>query len=165
VHLFASLWRFISAGAREHNREQPEVLLEIERRRPESEWRAASFSIRNMINQQLLVTEIALSGSIGCRIAPAIGEFDNWRMDEKRIGRTFSTNNIIREGRRQTCRQDVPFYLRHPRDSDGARYSVRAAIRLEHRMDPSRRWRIVLEGQLPQSFSDPRLFDARGAHI
>jgi len=118
-----------------------------------------------MINHQLLVTEIALSGSIGCRIAPAIGEFDNWRMDEKRIGRTFVTKTIIRESSRQTGRQEVPFYFRHPRDRDGARYSIKVSVRLEHRMDPSRRWRVVLEGQLPQAFSDPRLFDARGAHI
>jgi hypothetical protein len=165
VQSFKRLWRFFSASAREHNRECPEIILEIERRRANSEWRAASFSVRNMINHQLLVTEIALSGSIGCRIAPAIGEFDNWRMDKKRIGRTFLTNNIIRESSRQTSRQEVPFYLRHPRDSEGAPYSVKIVIRLEHRMDPSRRWRIVLEGQLPQSLSDPRLFDARGAHI
>jgi hypothetical protein len=165
VQLFKRLWCSLSASAREHNRERPEVILEIERRRSNSEWRMASFSVRNMINQQLLVTEIALSGSIGCRIAPAIGEFDNWRMDEKRIGRTFLTNNIIRESSRQTCRQEVPFYFRHPRDGDGARYSIKVAMRLEHRMDPGRRWRIVLEGQLPQSFNDPRLFDVRGARI
>ena len=44
-------------------------------------------------------------------------------MDEKRIGHTFVTNNIIRESSRQTCRQEVLFYLRHPRDSEGARSS------------------------------------------
>jgi len=149
VQLFERLWSFFSASAREHNRERPEVLLRIERRSPDSEWRAVSLSVRNLINQQLLVTEIALSGSIGCRIAPAIGEFDNWRMDKKRIGRTFPTNSIIHASSGQTYRQEIPFYLRHPRDRDGARYSVKVAIRLEHLTDRSRRWRIVLEGQLP----------------
>ena len=165
MQLFERLWRFFSASAREHHRERPEVLLRIEQRSPDSEWRAASFSIRNMINQQLLVTEIALSGSIGCRIAPAIGEFDNWRIDKKRIGRTFLTNSIIHANSGQAYRQEVPFYLRHPRGRDGARYSVKVAIRLEHLMDRRRRWRIVLEGQLPQSSNDPQLFDPRGAHV
>jgi len=95
----------------------------------------------------------------------AIGEFQNWRMDERRIGRTFRPSHIIRPSAGQTYRQEVPFYLKHPRDGEGACHSIKLSILLEHRTDPDRRWRIVLEGQLPQSPADPRIFSLRGAHI
>lgn len=165
MQLVGRIWDFLSASRREHNRQRPEVLLTIGRRRGDSEWRAASFSVRNLINQQLLVTEIALVGCFGCRITAAIGEFENWRMDEKRVGRTFRTNHIIRPSAGQTYRQEVPFFLRHPRDGEGAPYSIKLSVMIEHRMDPSRRWQTVLEGQLPQSPADPRIFGPRGAHV
>ncbi len=163
--IFERIRYFLSAGYREHMRERPEVLLILGRRRPESEWREARFSVRNLINQQLVVTEIALRGSSGCRITAAIGEFDNWRVDDKRIGRTLRLNHIIRPSAgRQATRQEVPFFVRHPRDSEGARHYVKVTVLLEHRMDRSRRWRITLEGQLPQAPADPRLFGPFGAH-
>jgi len=164
VNIFERIWYFFSAGYREHTRERPEVLLILGRRRPDSGWRQASFSIRNLINQQLVVSEIAVRGTSGCRITAAIGEFDNWRMDDKRVGRTLRLNQIIRPSGRQASRQDVPFFVRHPRDGDGARHYVKVTILLEHRMDRSRRWRVTLEGQLPQVPSDPRLFGPFGAH-
>lgn len=165
VNLFERIWYFLSAGYREHMRERPEVLLILGRRRAESEWREARFSVRNLINRQLVVTEIALRGSSGSRITAAIGEFDNWRMDDKRIGRTLRLNQIIRPSAgRQATRQEVPFFVRHPRDGEGARHYVKVTIVLEHRMDRGRRWRVTLEGQLPQAPSDPRLFGPFGAH-
>lgn len=165
MSILERIWYFLSAGYREHVRERPEVLLLLGRRRAESDWRQASFSIRNLINQQLVVTEIALRGSSGCRITAALGEFDNWRMDEKRIGRTLRLTQIIRPaGRQGLLRQDVPFFIRHPRDGEGARHYVKVTILLEHRMDRDRRWRVTLEGQLPQAPSDPRLFGPFGAH-
>jgi hypothetical protein len=164
VHILERVWHFLSASYREHLRERPEVLLVLGRRRPDSDWRQASFSIRNLINQQLVVKEIALRGSSGCRITAAIGEFDNWRPDTKRIGRTLRLNQIIRPSGKQAFRQEVPFFVRHPRDGEGTRHYVKVAILLEHRMDRSRRWRIVLEGQLPQAPADPRLFGPFGAH-
>ncbi|MGP8122325.1 MAG: hypothetical protein ACLP8B_17615 [Xanthobacteraceae bacterium] len=164
MHIVERIWYFLSASYREHLRERPEVLLVLGRRRPDSEWRQASFSIRNLINQQLVVTEIALRGSSGCRITAAIGEFENWRVDDKRIGRTLRLNQIIRPSTKQSSRQDVPFFVRHPRDGEGARHFVKVAILLEHRMDRSRRWRITLEGQLPQAPSDPRLYGPFGVH-
>lgn len=164
MSIIERIWYFLSASYREHVRERPEVLLILGRRRPESDWRQASFSIRNLINQQLVVTEIALRGSSGCRITAAIGEFDNWRIDDTRIGRTLRLNQIIRPSTRQASRQEVLFFIRHPRDGGGARHFVKVAILLEHRMDRSRRWRITLEGQLPQEPSDPRLFGPFGAH-
>jgi len=164
VKFFERIWYFLSAGYREHLRDRPEVLLVLGRRRPESDWRGASFSIRNLINHQLVVTEIALRGSSGCRITAAIGEFDTWRPDDKRVGRTLRLNQIIRPSAKQAARQDVPFFIRHPRDGEGARHYVKVAILIEHRMDRSRRWRIVLEGQLPQAPDDPRLFGPFGPH-
>jgi len=164
VHIVERIWYFLSASYREHLRERPEVLLVLGRRRPDSDWRLARFSIRNLINQQLVVTEIALRGSSGCRISAAVGEFENWRVDDKRGGRTLRLSQIIRPSTRQSLRQDVAFFVRHPRDSDGARHYVKVTILLEHRMDRSRRWRVTLEGQLPQAPTDPRLYGPFGVH-
>lgn len=164
MRIFERIWFFFSASYREHVRERPEVLLLIGRRRGESDWRQATFSVRNLINQQLVVREIALRGSSGARITAAIGEFDNWRPDDKRIGRTLRLSQIIRPATRAAARQDVPFFVHHPRDVEGARHFVKVAILLEHRMDPGRRWRVTIEGQLPQAPNDPRLFGPFGAH-
>ncbi len=155
---------FVSASRREHNRDCPDVLLKVGSR-GEGGWRKATFSVRNVINHQLLVTEIALVQSWGCEIAPAIGEFDTLRVDTRRVGRTFRTSQVIRIVGTRMTRQEVAFYVKHPRDHEGAPHYFKVSVLIEHRMDPSRRWRIVREGQLPQSPGDPAVFGPRGPHL
>jgi hypothetical protein len=145
-------------------RERPEVLLKIRLRAPNSKWRSANFSVTNQPNQQLVATQITLGwGSWGARIAPAIVEGNNWRIDyTKADGRTLVINEVLRGLK---PRQNIPFFLHHPRELiDNGRHSVKIWILIEHRTDASRSWWTPFDFALPQQPGDDILFNRRGPH-
>jgi hypothetical protein len=162
-----TILNLISGRQRELNRERPEVYLKIRHREPSTNnWRSANFSVRNQINQQLIATKITLGwGSWGVRIAPAIIDGDKWHMDHTKIGRTFQLEHILRSSSVDSTRQNVPFFICHPRDLvDDGRHWVKVSILIEHRTDPSRQWWTTIPGQIPQQPGDDNLYSRRGPH-
>lgn len=143
----------------------PVIWLKIRHREGDG-WRIADLMIDNKLDGRLEVKELSLGWSTwGAKIAPAVVENGGLKIRRditREKGRTFVPNFYVRP-QSATRWQNMPFYLMHPRDAvDNGRYTVRVCAVIEHATERGRRWKISIEGQLPQTPSDPVVFTSKG---